>query len=292
MEEFECKGIWWLPDDIRVHLYGTLRYSPEVGANLELQGSFITIAESNKNNKAIKAINKDFLLRPTIILGKTVDGKFITLYKCIQTSLTQHFPGLAVSLFYAYYVFIGCHFSREADIVFKSLSINYSNLDDWSRVSGFEENTVSDNNGQLDKIEISYTPPRIIEAKIDKFNITISFYLDYKSKMYREYHLKQMTIIKMTSDASVHFNNYNSEIAHHIQSFLSLAVGNAIHPNNIIGNSDASITKFDDGKTVFNPIYIFYKLGQFSRLPIRADVLEMLFFYEDIIDNGSVNFYV
>jgi len=285
MEKFEYEGIWWQPENIENRLYGTLKYSPESGAYLELKGSFIAIAESDKNNKAIKAIEKDFLLQPTIILGKTIDGKSITLYRCIQIKLTQHFPGLAVSLFYVYFVFIGCHFNKEEDIIFKCISIEYSNLDDWSHVSGFKEKRETDRNGCTKRYELIYESPPSIEARIDKYRISINFDLDYHSKIFREYHLEQKIFIKITSDISTHFNNYISEITSHIQNFLSLAIGRAIYPNKIIGNSDAIITRLNENKIVFKPIYIFYNLGQFAKLPVRINVLEVLFFYEDIIDN-------
>jgi hypothetical protein len=285
MEEFEYEGIWWLPENTENPLHGSLKYSPEGGANLEVHGSLITSAEPNAKNKPIKAIDDDFLLRPTIILGKTINGKAVTLYKCIQTSLTQHFPGLAVSQFTVYYVFVGCHFIKEDDIVFKSLLIDYSNLDDWSHVSGFKEKTEIDHDERLKKLEITYESPRVTEVSVNKYRVSISFSLDYKSKVYHEYNLKQKTIIKMASDTIIHFNSFISEIAAHIQNFLCLAIGNAIYPNNIIGISDARVTKFNDGKTIFNPIDIFYKLGRFSRLPLRVDVLEMLFYFEDIMND-------
>jgi len=35
-------------------------------------------------------------------------------------------------------VFIGAHFQKAEDIKFKSLSINYSHLDEWADISGFD----------------------------------------------------------------------------------------------------------------------------------------------------------
>ena len=68
MDKFEYEGIWWLPDEPEKQVSGTLRFTPNEGAILDLIGSF----------KDIKEINK-------IILGISSNGKNITLHKCFET---------------------------------------------------------------------------------------------------------------------------------------------------------------------------------------------------------------
>ena len=85
IKEFEYKGIWWLPDNPEKRISGTLRFTPNEGAILDLIGSF----------KDIKNINKT--LEPEIVLGISSNGKNITLYKCIEKKLSISSPGFQTS---------------------------------------------------------------------------------------------------------------------------------------------------------------------------------------------------
>jgi len=40
IEKFEYKGIWWLPDKPKERISGTLKFTPDEGAILDLIGSF------------------------------------------------------------------------------------------------------------------------------------------------------------------------------------------------------------------------------------------------------------
>ena len=113
MDKFEYKGRWWLPDKPEKQISGTLRFTPNEGAILDLIGSF----------KATKDINK--ILKPEIILGIS-NGKKITLHKCFETKLNNvSVPESLTSSFYANEVFVGAHFQKSEDIKFRELSIRY-----------------------------------------------------------------------------------------------------------------------------------------------------------------------
>jgi len=127
-QEFEYKGTWWLPDKPEKRVSGTLTFTPNKEANLDLMGSF----------KDIKNKNKSEILEPEIILGVSSDGKYITLYKCLETNSTTSFPGFQTSSrFLANLVFEGVHFQKSEDISFKSISVHYLHLDEWVNISGF-----------------------------------------------------------------------------------------------------------------------------------------------------------
>ena len=114
MDKFEYEGIWWLPDKPEKQVSGTLRFTPNEGAILDLIGSF----------KDTKEINK--MLELEIILGISSNGKNITLHKCFETKSNVSVPGLLTSSFYANEVFVGAHFQKSEDIKFRELSIRYS----------------------------------------------------------------------------------------------------------------------------------------------------------------------
>ena len=149
MDKFEYEGIWWLPDKPEKQVSGTLRFTPNEGAILDLIGSF----------KDTKEINK--MLELEIILGISSNGKNITLHKCFETKSNVSVPRLLTSSFYANEVFVGAHFQKSEDIKFRELSICYSYLDEWVNISGF-------NIQYPDKSEvvIKYKQPEPIQASI------------------------------------------------------------------------------------------------------------------------------
>lgn len=82
IEELKYAGVWWLPDKPEDRVSGTLRFTSDEGAILDLIGSF----------KDIKDIDK--VQRAEFILGLSSDGKNITLYKCVETGSRFSFPGI------------------------------------------------------------------------------------------------------------------------------------------------------------------------------------------------------
>ncbi|MFQ6054681.1 MAG: hypothetical protein ACE5J3_01700, partial [Methanosarcinales archaeon] len=120
MEELEYNGIWWLPENPDNKISGTLKFHPVEGANLELIGSF----------KGLNDLNT--FLQPNIILGITSNGKIITLYKCYESQSHMSMPEFLSSSFIASVVFLGHHFEKEEDIIFDSLLLNYSHLEEWA----------------------------------------------------------------------------------------------------------------------------------------------------------------
>jgi hypothetical protein len=273
MEKFEYSGIWWLPENPERQASGTLEFNPKEGASLNLIGSFREIKDFN------------IFQQPKIILGLTSNGKHITLYRCYEKSFNMNFPGFINSSFLVNFIFIGCHFEKEEDILFDSLSISYSNLDEWTGISGFRQKTEFDQKGHLIKFDLLYELPQKIEANLDKYKVYITFNFNSKSDLIYEFNLKQTALFKIDSHSPAHFNIYMDEIVPYIRDFLSLAIGKAVYPHLIIGKSKASTAKLEDGEIVFNDILIFYKLGpfvDFSKTVLRH---EMLFSFKDVSDN-------
>lgn len=151
LEPIEIKGSWWLPDNPDTELSGTLTYSQDEGAVLELVGVFGT-----KSTKRIQ--------QPPVILGVQQNGRPITLYRCHVRHLSYPCPGIGQAIYYAHFVFDGVHFATEEDIKFNELQGSYTDLDAWVNIFGFD----LDHNFEDGKYEaeIKYTKP---ESRV--FNI-------------------------------------------------------------------------------------------------------------------------
>src|SRR5688500_3003699 len=120
----ELKGYWWLPDSAQNKLPGTLTFSQEDGAFLELIGVF-----STERNAQIE--------QPTIILGVTQQGKPITLYKCFYNQWTYPLIGLGGARYRVHIIFEDVHFDSEEKIRFHQLCGRYTDLDAWVDIYGF-----------------------------------------------------------------------------------------------------------------------------------------------------------
>jgi hypothetical protein len=271
MEKTEYDGKWWLPESPEKKIPGTLRFDPVDGLNLKLNGLF----------KELRDLN--VFLNPDIILGKTSNSGPITLYKCREYNSQANTSGFVTSSFAADVVFVGHHFYKEEDIVFSSLLLTYSYLEEWAGISGIRIDTNSE-------LVISYGQPRKIEAELDDIRICVDFDCDFwvnrinfRDKI-KECSLKQITSIKIEPHEQIHFNDYKKNICYHIQNFLSLAIGEAVYPLTIRGrNEGCKLEAFN--RVFYDDIFILYPIGRSSNTykEVRPD--DMLFLLEDISDD-------
>lgn len=270
MDKFEYKGIWWLPDKPEKQISGTLRFTPNEGAILDLIGSF----------KDIKDINK--MLEPEIILGISSNGKNITLHKCFETKSGANLPGLLTSSFYANEVFVGAHFQKSEDIKFRELSIRYSYLDGWVNISGFDIQYPDKK-----EVVIKYKQPEPIQASISedcKIFIDIT-YLTH-SIVQKETSIKQKTYIKIEHSIEKSLDEYRG-IMRNIQNFLSLGITEPVYPLAIIGITEANKQIIND-RPYNPPIEIYYRLPEISKAPRTLYPHDMLFTFKDISDRFEI----
>jgi hypothetical protein len=280
MEEFKYEGFWWLPEDPSIKISGTLFFDPKTGSRLELIGTFKTYDDLKHINQ--EALSSSLL----IILGLSVEGKAITLYKCFETSFSLSFPGIARSAFLVNIIFIGYHFKREEDILLDEVSINYSNLREWAGISGFTQNTEFDKNDHLKKFSISYEYPSAISSKLEMGSIYLDFHFNLKSDISYAFNFEQMTFFKIVPTAPHNLIWFLDELMDNLRDLLSLAIGRASYPIIIIGKSKACYTKQANGEIVLDDILIYHSLGSFSGSSMPVSPHDMLFTFNDI----SVNF--
>ena len=114
IEEFKYEGEWWIPKNPENKVRGTLYFSPKDGIKLDLLGLF------EENEQTIFEV----------ILGSTIDGKEITLTRCMQYAYEKHVPGGEISKLHISEIFIGEHFSSLSAIEFNRISIHFSYMNE------------------------------------------------------------------------------------------------------------------------------------------------------------------
>jgi len=268
IEKFEYDGIWWLPEKPDNKVSGKLKFHPVEGLKLQLIGSF----------KELKDLNT--FLQPLIILGITSNGKVITLYRCYESQSHMNVPGFLSSSFIASFAFLGCHFEKEEEIRFDFLSLNYSHLEEWTGITGFQENWKIDSKNHFKKYEVIYSFPEKVEAKIGNLSISFDYNFTWGGDKLKEVKLRHTTFIKIKPNKSLHFNNYQ-DVCYHIQNFLSLAIGKAVFPIIIKGQSKRCSAKLQNGKVIYKDIFIYYATNSFFEASSKI-YPNMLFTFRDI----------
>ena len=269
IEEFEYDGIWWLPENPNNKVSGKLKFHPVKGLKLQLIGSF----------KRLNNLNT--FLQPPIILGITSNGKIITLYKCYESQSHMSMPGFLSSSFIASFAFLGCHFEKEEEIRFDSLSLNYFHLEEWTGITGFRFKMETDPKNHLTKHEIIYSFPEKVGAKIGNLNISFDYNFTSGGDGLKEVNLRHTTFIKIKPNKSLHFNDYQ-DVCYHIQNFLSLAIGKAVFPIIIKGKSERCSTKSQSGKAIYPDIFIYYATNSLFETSSKIYPFDMLFTFRDI----------
>jgi hypothetical protein len=214
-------------------------------------------------------------------LGKSNDGKDITLYNCYEKEWSFNSSGFSKSSVCVSMIFVGAHFHEKDDIKFKELLIHYSHLDEWVNISGFNIKLYT----QDKDVIIEYKRPEPIQANIRDYKISIYFQCipPTISRVQKEANIKQKTYIKIESSEEKEYDEYEN-IMYHIQNFLSLGVGEPVYPLEIKGKTEIN-KKEINGKILYPEVRIFYGPPYIHKIRYKKiPSHDMLFTFKDISD--------
>ncbi len=275
MKSFELVGYWWLPTNPGKTIAGTLKFDPINGGSLDLLGSFQDFPEFGK------------VFDVDIILG-FADGKKITLHRCYATgsnmSLTAGGPVSLKSSFLVSVVLLGHHFEKNEDVVFKSLSVSYSYLEDWTQITGFQFALQSDKENHLSQYEVKYKFPDKVEVKIGDTNLSFDYSFSDGGDKIKEFKLVQTTFLKIEPSVACHIDAYFRDFLYHAQNFISLGVGRAVYPLIMKGKNENCKVELEKGRTAYNDIEVFYKVKEFQEPSKKLHPLDMVFLFGDVKD--------
>lgn len=161
-EDFKIIGEWFLPSNPNDRVHGTLNFSRNEGASLELYGSL------KSNHSLHEFANQE------LILGLSSKSKLITLYKCHMTksggaTLVQGQESGKITLTYSImYTLVGLHVNSPDELMFDHISSEIFNLGEWVGISGFINSMPDFEKIQRNEISVEYKLPEPIEFVIDK----------------------------------------------------------------------------------------------------------------------------
>ena len=245
MEGFEYKGVWWPSEKPKDQASGTLTYIPNQGASLDLVG---------------------FIDKPKIIHGISSNGKEITLYDFSSMRSHHNYPGFVTSEYTPRTILVGDHFSEE--LLFTSVSISYSYLQDWLATGGFIES-------RYPEISFKYKKPEKITAKLSgDYNISIDYGLSTNHDFGKNVNMKQIAYVIAESSEEKPLNEYE-KIMNKTMNFLTLAIREPVYPQIILARTKSMNPGSDS-------IMIYYPTFNIPTANKSMHPLKMLFTFRDI----------
>jgi hypothetical protein len=312
MQDFISFGQWWIPSKPEVRIPGTLSFSSDRGARLELMGSFYdaSFVEKDITSDVILPDQENLLkegmkelefIKPEeiIILGLIENNEEITLYKCSGRIANFEFVKSRTTLFfYAEYILKKIHMSNEESIKLKSIAIEYSYFREWVGKSGIKPYILRQKNDQV-LIE-SHPLENIYLTKINDLDISINFFQmfnqfenRYFGTAYYKINIEQKTYLTISN----YDNKSLSECIDlfiHFRDFLSFAMSKPTSIISVEGKLDVTVPRYvnqDDRTDIMGEqvqeqeiIILFGLGGNLSNSEAKLSVHEMLFTFNDMED--------
>lgn len=288
------EGVWWYPDNEKKHFPGTLVVSNSK-AILTLNGSERDFRPLMKYGNIKRIFSFDDGPQPPVILdiliGKTSNGEYITLYKIIGFSASTCGRIFTIKLEIDTVIF-NAHFKSADNIMFRELTVYYKYLESWSGISGFNIDIKDSNN-----VLIEYTKPFSIQLAVFNNCIISLYFLFHKPyiKNKNELSMTESIRIRIQSIEEMHINNFE-KIIYLIRNFLTLLFGIVTYPVEIRGKSE-EVYYFNDrygkySKLVYPIITI--RSDQNTNIPDETPTFtscyNMLTTYNDISDD--INYFI
>lgn len=220
LDDFELKGLWWLPEQPDLQLSGTISFENEKKISLELLGSF----------HEVKGFGAGDSFQPGIILGITDNGQFCTLFRNVETKNQLNVPGIQQSIIESRYLFIGKHFNAPEDICFSSFQVGFTNLENWLAKKPFTMKIPEDL--KTGEWKLTHKWPQEFASKIESLNSTIESTHELKTDgdLIRNAIWKSKAYLKIIPIKQEHFKWFWS-VSYDLCNFLTLLIGATTYIN-------------------------------------------------------------
>jgi hypothetical protein len=270
LDNFELKGVWWLPNQQDNKISGILSFKSEENILLELIGTLHN-SELYDNNE---------IFHPDIILGVTDGGKICTLYKNNEIHFRTSFPGIISSTFEIRYLFIGKHFNTIDSIGFSSIQANYTNLENWMWQIPFKIKH------SKRKETVSYSFPKKFEAKLPNpfGKIQSTFNFKMSGDHLRKFEWSHTTFLKMIPKSVQGFEFYWRQLTE-INNLLTLLIGERIYLKQVKAHGDD--IEIRPGETREEIIDIFFAQDK-PNLKENIHPLDMIITYAKLLGDISL----
>jgi ApeA N-terminal domain 1 len=222
-DQFEIRGYWWLPSNPKHVIAGILNFGME-GINLELFGSLT-------EGDLFEGRSSKF----DIVLGQTEEG-IITLHDGFQTKMKM--AGITSTQLTFNKMLIGKHFNNKKEMLFHSVYINYSYLEEWMGHHPFSDEYVEEE-GKLTQAGLTYTFPPVFEAVIESIGATIKagYHFNTSSKQYKKKTYEHSSSLHVIPQERQNLD-WILYITGELQNMLTLLMNRPVFPKRITAKGD------------------------------------------------------
>lgn len=278
VETHKFKGLWWLPADEATKLSGTLKVT-KGDAELELMGHFGHKLISKTETEESYSFSLEE--RPRIV-GLSTTGKRITLERHGVAAPSFHFPGIETSVYRPEVVLIGKTFAEDEEVAFDEIAIRASDLNTWTRVSGFDmrigvEAQEETGLAIFSKVDIHFEAPDDIEIPLDggeAARIRFNAPSEGIGRGTEHVALTQEAALHLRFDQRANLDEVFRRVGQ-LRNFLSLAVGRPVAILSVTGYQDDYVR--EESKTPL-PIEVLWEVVHNPEPPTRPrHPIEMLF---------------
>lgn len=234
-DDFELRGIWWLPENADQKVSGVLVFDSENKIRLELIGSF----------KQLPDFGRSEVEKKEIIVGITNDGRLCTLVNCHETNSTLNFPGISCQIFEANYLLEGAHWNCLDEIRFEIISIGFDYLEEWAGHYPIKTSIDKDENNKNTGFTVKCDFPSKVEFYINFLNakLSTSYGAQTKDASIKSTTLQFNSFLNLQPDEINNFVWYEKQIFV-IQQLLTLLIGQVTYPNIIIATKSSKDKEF------------------------------------------------
>ena len=276
-DTFEYRGKWWLPENPENKVGGNLVVTKDKMV-LDLFGSL-------RGDDLSKHLGSGEVFNPNIINGITDDGTLCTLKDNYLRGSNISLSSVVIirESYIVNILFIGQLFTSIEDIKFKSVSVNYSLLEEWLSKEVFK-NDIS-RKGKLFEAQSQFNFPESFEVFISSIDALISLdgHFNTGGDGFRTLIWNYMAFLKITPNKDRDFDWFVEQL-HSLASMLTLFTGEPIYPRRIkaqIGSQNKTTEN-----QIKEPIEILYKpIGTES--PKSLHPLEMILPFSLVRENIS-----
>jgi hypothetical protein len=214
MQEFDCDGIWWLPENPSDKVAGRLHFSDDKGGGVSLTGHLGELG-LNFSEKSVP-----------IIIGLVWDcplGNIVTLKSCRVRGIKVGLPGISREAYFADRLFFGSHLETEKDFQFSELSVVPSGLSSWaSTFTGLKYNYLPTEGGNPGGIEMRWIRPEPIAGDILGGHVTLGLAAHFPME-HRNWSMREELRIQISLAQPQSVDDLNRNYVYPIQNLMTLA---------------------------------------------------------------------
>lgn len=265
---FEMRGKWWLPEHPENQVPGTLKYTPDEGLVLELDGH---LQASSKT----QAFHFPFVDHE-IVLGTSNAGTYCTLFKTVGRGLSLKSSNEIVhtGIYAAEFAFIGQHYTTPSAMVFGDVDISFTNFTNWVNKHPFSTKSSANQSKHVVEYEAPDDISFSLHSEMASLYVQIVHKLILNGSNSTSFLMKYRPHLRLSTSTPIQYQKYHSIILH-ILKLLSFLVGESVYVKSIVTKHPQS---GDRVSIIYNQKHADYKnnIPHYKMILLLSDIQDNL----------------